>query len=348
MSNTILQNQFYGFHNKIKLDFEDNEQLIEKRDMLIEEIKSYLKKKSEDEKKPLIKFKTFMQGSYAMGTGNNPVCIEEDYDIDTGLLFLISITDYTPREVKKWVFEALDSNQFRTVEWKKACIRVQYKEAGFPKFHIDFACYSDSSCNDDEQIYIAKGKPTLSSDQNKWEISEPKKLKEIINNKYSDVDEKGQFKRDMRYMKRWKDHNFDSVNGTPTGIAITALANNGFKPYVKDIFTGNADIDDFKATQEFVKYILSRFSYNGRICVTLPVPPPYNDLCEKMTDQQCKAFKTKLEALRDAFDEAENETDPHEACKILKKQFGDDFPVPAKEETGQNRKKAVAGTSESA
>lgn len=347
MSDKILQNQFYGFHDKIKLDFEDNEQLIEKRDMLTEEIKSYLKKKSEDEDKPLIKFKTFMQGSYAMGTGNNPVCKEEDYDIDTGLLFLISIKDHTPLEVKKWVFEALDSNQFRTVEWKKACIRVQYKEAGFPKFHIDFACYSDSSCNDDGQIYIAKGKPTLSADQNKWEVSEPKRLKEIINNKYDETDEKSQFKRTIRYMKRWKDYQFDSVNGTPTGIAITALANRGFKPYVKDPFSGNADIDDFKATQELIKYILGQFSWTGRICVTLPVPPN-NDLCEKMTDQQCENFRKKLETLRDAFADAENETDPHEACKILKKQFGDDFPVPAKEETGQNRKKAVAGTSESA
>lgn len=347
MSNTILQNQFYGFHNKIKLDLEDNEQLIEKRDMLIEEIKSYLKKKSEDENTPRIKFKTFMQGSYAMGTGNNPVCKEEDYDIDTGLLFFISVEDYKPLEVKRWVFEALDSNQFRTVEWKKACIRVQYKEAGLPKFHIDFACYSDSSGNDDGQLYIAKGKPTLSPDQNKWEVSEPKKLKEIINNKFSDVDEKGQFKRVIRYMKRWKDYQFNSVNGTPTGITITALSNDWFSAYVKDAFSGNVDIDDFTATHELVKNILRQFSYTGRIYVTLPVPPN-NDLCEKMTDQQCENFKKKLETLSDAFADAENETDPHEACKILKKQFGDDFPVPAKAETGQNRKKAVVGTSESA
>lgn len=347
MSYKILQNQFYAFHDKIKLDFEDNQQLIEKRDMLIDEIKSYLKKKSENENKPLIKFNAFMQGSYAMGTGNKPVCKEEDYDIDTGLLFLISKKDYTPIEVKKWVFDALNSNEFRTVEWKKACIRVQYKEAGLPKFHIDFACYSDSSSNDDGNIYIAKGKPTLSSDQNKWEISEPKKLKEIINNKFSDVDQKGQFKRSIRDTKRWKDYQFDSVYGTPTGIAITALANNGFTPYVKEIFTGNADIDDFKAIQEFINHILRQFSPSGRICVKLPVPP-YNDLCEKMTDQQCTNFKSKLETLRDALVDAENESDPHEACKILRKQFGDDFPVPAKEETGQNRKKAVAGTSESA
>ena len=67
-----------------------------------------------------------------------------------------------------------------------------------------------------------------------------------------------------------------------------------------------------------------------------------------MTDDQCKNFKTKLERLRDSLIEASNEADPHEACKILKKQFGDDFPVPAKEQTAQSRVKAIVGTNESA
>jgi hypothetical protein len=173
-------------------------------------------------------------------------------------------------------------------------------------------------------------------------------LRDLINNKFADDAECSQSKRILRYSKRWKDKQFNSVNGKPTGIAFTALAYNGFKPCIKDPFNWAEDINDLKAMKDFVNYILEQFSsWNNRVSVRLPVPPS-NDLFEKMTDQQCKEFKEKLENLREALVDAEKETDPYEACRLLRKQFGDDFPVPPKDDTGQNRKKAVAGTSESA
>ena len=340
----IIQSQFYKFHDTIKLETIDNKQVIEKRDMLIEEIKTYLKKKSEESGKPLITFSVFNQGSYAMGTGNKAANDEDDYDIDVALLFNISKEDYTPLEVKKWVHDALDTKKFRDVKWKKPCIRVQYIEDGFPKFHIDFAVYADG--NTDSKTYIAKGTPTISKDQVKWEVSEPKRLKELINGKYKDSLDKSQFIRIIRYFKRWKDNKFDSVNGKPTGIALTALAYNGFKPYTKEYFNGQENIQDLKALIDFTSYIIGQFSWT-RIEVKLPVPP-YNDLFEKMTDDQCTVFKEKLQKLKEVLVAAQNEADPHEACKILKKEFGDDFPVPPKEETAQNRKRAVVGTNESA
>jgi len=340
----VVQEQFIKFHDVIRLDVNDNRDVIQKRDMLIEEIRTAIKKMCEEKGIKLIRFSPFNQGSYAMGTGNKPIYDEDDYDIDCGLLFEIDKADYTPVEVKKWVFDALNI-QFRKVEWKKACIRVQYVEEGLPKFHVDFACYADA--NSDGKTYLAKGTPTSATEHKKWEEAKPKKLKDLINNKFTNDDECDQFKREIRDMKRWKDYQFDSVNGKPTGIALTALAYNGFKPYIKNPFTRANDINDLKATKDFVNYILNQFSWDGRVKVHLPVPPE-NDLFEKMTDQQCKNLKAKLEELRDALEDAENETDPHEACKILRKQFGKDFPVPAKETTGQNRKLAVAGTSESA
>jgi hypothetical protein len=172
-------------------------------------------------------------------------------------------------------------------------------------------------------------------------------LRDLINNKFKDVAECDQFKRVIRDFKRWKDEQFFSVYGRPTGIALTALAYNGFQPFTRNLFTGVEEVDDLKAVKELATYMLRQFRGDGRIRVQLPVPP-YYDLFEKMTDQQCEEFKAKLEALKTALGDAENETDPHEACKILKRKFGEDFPVPAKEETGQNRRKAVAGTSESA
>ena len=216
------------------------------------------------------------------------------------------------------VFDALSLKQFRTVEWKKPCIRVQYNEDGFPKFHIDFAIYSSAEYNTDGKIYLAKGKPTLSKDQNIWEVSEPKQLKELINGRFTDALEKSQFIRIIRYYKRWKDNKFDSVYGKPTGIALTALAYNGFRPFTKEYFNGQDNINDNKALIEFTQYIINQFSsWSSRIEVKLPVPP-YNDLCEKMTDDQCKNFKEKLQKLKKVLEEAYNETDPHEACKMLK------------------------------
>src|ERR1051326_4311722 len=121
----IVQSQFRKFHDNIRLDIEDNKPLREKRDMLVNEIREFLKKKSEDEGTALITFQDFNQGSYSMGTGNKPAHEEDDYDIDVGLLYDISKDKYFPLEVKGWVYAALSSKQFRTVEWKKPCIRVQ-------------------------------------------------------------------------------------------------------------------------------------------------------------------------------------------------------------------------------
>jgi hypothetical protein len=343
---TIIQSQFFKFHDEIKLEAFENKEVAEKRDMLIDEITAFLKKKAEESGKPQITFSRFNQGSYDIGTGNKAARDEDDYDIDTGLVFNINKDDYTPLQVKQWVFDALNAKQFRTVEWKKACIRVQYVQEGLPKFHVDFAVYSSPDCNSDKRTYIAKGKPTISSDQNKWEISEPKKLKTLIADKFSDSLEKSQFLRAIRFYKRWKDENFTSVNGKPTGIALTSLAYKGFRPFIKDPFNGSEKIDDLKALIEFTKFVISQFGWK-RITTALPVPP-YNDLFEKMTDDQCQTFKEKLERLKKSLVDAEAETDPHEACKILRKEFGDDFPVPDKQETGQQRRKALAGTSESA
>ena len=67
-----------------------------------------------------------------------------------------------------------------------------------------------------------------------------------------------------------------------------------------------------------------------------------------MTDTQMSDFKEKLIKLRDALVEAENQPDTHEACKILRKQFGDDFQVPDKTETTKSTDSGVVSTGRSA
>ena len=47
------------------------------------------------------------------------------------------------------------------------------------------------------------------------------------------------------------------------------------------------------------------------------------------------SLKEKLEILLIALKAADNEVDPVEACKKVKAEFGDDFPVPVSEDTAQ-------------
>jgi hypothetical protein len=322
----FLQKQFNGFHDNIRVnDLDDNQPLREKRDMLIKILEKWCKENG----KP--SFQSFNQGSYAMGTGNQPL-LGEDYDIDVGLEFDIDVDDYEdPVEVKQWVYDAFDQNNFRVVEMKDPCVRVQYHKKGEVLFHIDFAIYGTKYgfLNLTSKLQLAKGKKN-STDENKyWEDSEPRKLKEDINSKFSDKEERYQFKRCIRYLKRWKDVNFNSLGtGRPTGISMTAMAYDWFEP---EIDCG--EIDDFTALTNLVENICNN---NHGLNITLPVKP-YNDLMEKLKVNKVnkERYIKQMDKLRDALLEAAEETDPHDAAKILKKVFGDDFPVPNKASTAR-------------
>lgn len=346
-----VQRQFVEFHSKIKLDLADKALLIEKKNKIKQAIRDYIKKLNEDNKyDPPIEVSFFDQGSYAMHTGVYPLKNEEDYDIDMGVMLTVDKNEVDPMTAKQWIYDAVHYPPFRIPIHKKPCVRVQYVENGLPKFHVDIATYSDAESNDDDKYYLARGLPNDKSNDKKWEAAEPYELKRLINDWSDDGDERNQFRRAIRDMKRWKDNKFSAGNGRPTGIALTALAKKGFKCcFEKDRFTGTCNPNDAQALLDFVNYILSQFSsWTGRFNVKLPVPP-YNDLFEKMTNAQCATFKEKLEKLRDALDFAINDTtDPHEACKKLEKEFGDDFPVPTKEETAKYSRPAMVGSMESA
>jgi len=342
-----LQTEFNKFHEAIKLhDKDDNQDLRDKRDMLEDELKTYFKKKAEKEGKARITFVLENQGSYSMGTGNKSIDVG-DYDIDVMILFNIDANDYTPVEVKKWVFEAL-SRSNRTVEYMKPCVRVQYFKDGEELYHVDLALYANA--NEDEKTYISKGKPTSASEDKFWELSQPKELKKKINGKYNDEHDSKQFKRSIRYLKRWKDLKFrNTKSGKPTGIALTALAYNLFNPQIdRNPFDSSISPNDLESLKKLVSSIIGEFSiWNNKISVKLPVEP-YNDLFEKMTNVQQETFKDKLDILEQALVDATNEPDPHEASKILQKVFGDDFPEVDKEKSGQKRALAFPGKSESA
>lgn len=346
MSN-FLQPQFEEYHNKIKLhNIDDNQTLREKRDLLCEELKKYFKKKAEKDGTPEIKFTVKNQGSYSMNTGIKPLK-KGDYDIDLMVLFDVSKDEYKPLDVKKWVYEALNTT-FRTVEYKKPCVRVQYHQNGEPFYHVDLALYANN--NSDGKTYLSVGKLNSKEENKKWEEANPELLREKINGHFADKDERRQMKRIIRYLKRWKDLKFTNTEyGKPTGIALTALTYELFHPEIqRNSFDSSVKPIDLIALKNLLKDIINRFGWlSGKISVQLPVEP-FNDLFEKMSEKQHKDFKQKLEELLYTIEKCKAEPDPHEASKMLERKFGEDFPIVDKPDSGQRRNLAFPGKSESA
>jgi len=330
-----LQKEFLEFHDNIKLD-DENDILRQKRDILLGKLKSKI---TDD----ATSYKTFNQGSYAMGTGIYPD--DGDYDIDVGLKFEIDKDDYPdPVTVKKWVYDALDGHT-KKVEIRRSCVTVTYQENNEAQYHIDFAVYAAS--NSDGRMYIAKGKEYSASSEKKWEVSCPQELIDTLRDRFTG-DDRLQFRRIIRYMKKWKDHQFASGgNSAPTGIALTVLAYNHFSVNSSfDPVSCKEKYNDLAAISDFVTSVLNCFSLDYKdgdwyhtISVNLPVDP-YNDLFSKMTVKQTEEFYQKLRKMSNELDKVKDSTKRSDACSVLVGLFGDDFPV--------TTDRSTVGTSESA
>lgn len=334
-----VQKQFEDFHANIKLDDDDEKaKLREKRETLLKTLKANL---GDD----VPTFEKFDQGSYSMHTGVVP--LDGNYDIDVGLIFDCKRDKYSdPVELKKKVHDALNSNG-RTVAIRRPCVTVNYMRDGKPEYHVDLAIYAK---RDDGLLDLAKGKESSAEEFRVWETSDPKKLTELICAAFKDANELAQYRRCIRYLKRWRHVQFRN-GGAPLSIALTVAAKAWFKPR----FETSGKPTDLLALLDWVKAILAHFEttytdgdgWHGRLKVTLLVPP-YSDLMAGMTKGQMATFKEKLEALRDALSDAYDEELPEDACKLLKKQFGDDFKVPEKPETAKAVAAAVISTGNSA
>jgi hypothetical protein len=340
----LCQKQFEKFHDEIKLKYDDNQELRNKRDIIINRIKSNMPKEAKS-------FEIFTQGSYSMRTGIQP--LDGDYDIDVGLYFDMSKDDVEPVKAKQWVLDAVGDHT-KDVKMKTPCVTVTYVTG----YHVDVTVYAAN--NADSKVYLAKGKPSSSTENKKWEESNPKDLITEIQTHLSDEGDRKQFRRVVRYLKRWKDIQFDSINGKPTGIALTSCVYH-WLTVQKDVdwFTNRSTYRDLDALINIVGEMINRFvnelvlvdgkyEYYPRLEVKLPVEPRPN-LFEKMTPKQMKTFKEKLESLLASLEDAKSKVDPTDAAEILQNVFGDDFPVPPRPTTGKrSMATAVIPSSESA
>lgn len=343
-----LQKQFEKFNRNIKMDYDENSELASKRDILINKLKA-------DEDLP--SFTVINQGSYAMYTGVKPLD-NKDYDIDVGLRFNVNKDDYKPLELKEKVYEILKDHTDYGAEIKQPCVTVTYKKNGNIGYHVDLVIYAYEDKSDtNSQMYLARGKSGSEPENKKWEEADPMGLKDKIMGKFDDEDERAQYRRIIRYLKRWKNKVFKSNgNSEPPGIGITLLAYEKFEPKYKitDYVTLSREYNDLDALIYLVQQIKSMFLYQTyknnrflyRIKLNLPVTPK-TDVFFKMTDIQMTDFKDKIEELLNNLNEVKNEAEVVEQCKKLKDIFGDAFEVPEKKATAKKQSYMFAPNSSS-
>jgi hypothetical protein len=334
-----VQAQFEDFHARIKLDNDDEKaQLREKRETLLKALRTGLGK-------DVPSFDNFNQGSYAMFTGVAPP--DRNYDIDVGLVFDCNWDRYPdPVELKKKVRDALNSNG-RTVSIRRSCVTVNYMRDGKPEYHVDLALYTKRH---DNCLDLAKGKENSQADLRTWEASDPKELTKVICTAFADPNRMAQYRRCIRYLKRWRDIQFPT-GGAPLSIAITVSAKEWFRPQLET----SGKPADLLALLMWVETMLAQFrntptSADGvheRLKVMLPVTP-HADLMAGMTKEQMATFKAKLNVLRDTLRAAYKEPLPEKACSLLNIQFGDDFKVPEKAQTARVVSAPVISTGNSA
>lgn len=312
----VLQSNFRKFHDEIKFDKEENKNwLTAKRDMLVQELQTWLSNNN------LPSVKAYNQGSYAMGTGVKPTG-DGDFDIDIALVFDLNVKDYQPVVVKEWVRDAMSQYANRDVEMMRPCVRVQYHRNNNEHYHVDLAIYGKKDSQQEKtNLQIAKGFSGSDEQHKLWEDSEPFKLKDTINNKFTNQENRAQFKRIICYLKRWKDINFKtSGDGAPTGIALTAIAYEWYTPHFK---SGN-NIDDLYALKCMLWHC-DKGNYG--LNIRLPVEP-HNNLFEKMleTNRHVIAYRDKMKELYSAIQTAFSTSDKVKAIELLQGQFGEDFP----------------------
>lgn len=317
-----MQKHFQKFHKAIKVE---TEELREKRDILVNKIRNSLK----NAKHPLPD--ALNQGSYIYGVGVFPVG-EEEYDIDVGLDFSIKSDDYEATTVRKWVYDAIEDHT-NNIEDRGPCIRVRYA-AGY---HVDLVVYSRFKNSESMENY------QLAHKDNKWCPAEPKKLKEVIQkarepfSNTKDSSGSDQLQRVTRYLKRWNDLDIpgDSPD-KPSGLATLLLV---MKHLPIPALDSSGDADDLAALIRTARAVKNTF---GRIIVNKPTQQ-FEDLYSKLNDKAMTRFKDRVASLLSDLEKAAVQSE-EDACKTLRKQFGNDFPEMLKksEESSSDRSALVS------
>jgi len=310
-----LQTLFRQFHDTIQLkNYSENAELRQKRDNILERLREKLRPRT---------FEWFNQGSYAMGTGVKP--INHDYDIDIGIVFDVDYQQVDPVAVKDWVYQAVKGHT-ASVEWRRPCITVNYQQGGALKYHVDLAVLARDSRG---TLRLAVGKEHAQANLRQWQVDDRQGFIKAVENHLGGEDGY-QFRRVLRYLKRWKDVHFPSEGrSAPTGLSLTIAAYKWFHPVRAHTQQGTV-YDDLAATTRLVTQLHQNFRdvwdeehrrYSPRLSLQFPLAP-HDDVLARMSPQQMIEFRGRLEKLTGWLEEARKTQSP----ASLQRAFGNQFP----------------------
>ena len=333
-----IQTRFDKFHKKIKLGREDDayKKARERDDSIKAEVKTAFREADY----PIAD--DFIQGSLKTHTGIVP--ISGDYDIDRALVIDDEKAPENPVTPKKKALDVLENRGFKNAKIKKPCVTADYAS---DNVHIDFIIYKRSG----DQYYLAVGKKNSDEDNREWSFADPLGLMEWISD-FSDYDDdeaadvRDQFRRLVRYLKRWRDHQFNETVATKVySIGLTVM----IKEQLQVSFSTEGARQDLQALRETVGAILDAGYFTEeqtgryRAHVDLPVEPRRDIFDGSSLDTGTQLYN-KLKSFKEKLAEAEKLSDERKQCEILNNLFGDDFEVPDSSRENPQPKKAVYET----
>jgi len=330
-----VQKQFYEFDKEIRLGTTEEEPILrERREQVLTALRKGLKELYEDRSESAPTFEKFDQGSYSLRTGIRPIHAQLDYDIDVGAVFNVSSTrgEYADGagaiKLKRLVRDALELKLSEgVVAIKTPCVTITFGDG----CHVDLAIYADLEKRTGIPLPLARGKEF--STYPEWQLNDPSELARRIKSAFPIDEERQQFKRVIRALKRWRDDKYRSAtsHASPVGVGLTIAGLTLFTPHGRELY---GTTNDRAALQNFVQNLLSNFR-NGQLGdkddqagrrLVMYVPfTPYTDVFARMTNRNMELFEDRLTDLRDALRNAEQAEKNTEACEILQRQF-EGFP----------------------
>ncbi|MFL0797310.1 MAG: nucleotidyltransferase [Cellvibrionaceae bacterium] len=317
-----LQAQFRTFNKTISMGPNDTRlsEARDKRQSIDKEIKAKFKENNWGDAP------TFLQGSYATGMAIVP--LDGDYDIDVAVTIPSDLAPDSPIPVKRAIKSVFDDRGLSAATIKRPCVTAQYMKDGKPKFHIDYPVYRISNSGTHE---LGWGKPTSTTEDKKWSEGDPKGLVEWSKNNDLDSDARDQYRCLVRFLKRWRDLRYSSIETKPFSIGLTIMIRECFL----ESFNDDGEADDLGALINTINKILSHgyFIPTGDekydLVVKLP-KSPYVDVFNSHGNTMGTKLFNRLNQLKKRLIAAQDKATTKAACKILAEDnvFGSDFPVP--------------------
>lgn len=338
-----LQRKFMTFNSNIYItrNDEDYKNARKKDDSITEEIR----KKFNEKGYPVQE--DFIQGSLATATA-----IKEkgkDFDIDRAIVIKEEDAPEDPTIPKKIVLDILENRGFKNAKIKKPCVTADYQSEDL---HIDIPIYSKSTAG----FYkLAVGKKNSDENNREWSESDPKGLIDWINAKDNsgiyETEKLQQFKRLVRYIKRWRNINFHQDTCRKVfSIGLTVMFKQQFQSSINDEGLEN----DLVSLKKTIDRILDNSTYfnqqnetQWKVIVNLPVSP-YRDIFSGSSLNTGTQLRNKLSSLSTTLQKVIAETNESKQCELLRSVFGNDFPESTQNNSKNEAAKVVFASSGSA